>query len=221
MEVRSAMLLLVCAPLGCNALTGVNELEPVDCIDCVEAEDSGRDSSSPRDTGSAVDTGVRDTGAIGNPLDTASPDTGCTKDLSCDDGNPCTTDTCTVLTGECTHTVVDNDGDGESPTALGPCGTDCNDNNPSVFSKQTAFFTTPYATAIGAKSFDYNCDGVDEKQYPALTVCNESGGTCIETVSGWSSTVPACGQLAKRAICIKALSCARGTASDPTAQPCR
>jgi hypothetical protein len=218
MGVRSAILFLF-APLGCNALTGVDELETVDCVECTG--DSGRDSSSPRDTGSPIDTGTRDTSAIDTSIDTEPPpDTGCTSDLSCDDGNACTTDVCTLSTGECTHTVVDNDMDGESPSALGACGTDCDDNNPSVFSKQTAFFTAPYTTS-GTPSFDYNCDGVAEKQYPALTVCNETGGTCMETTSGWATTIPACGQLAKRAICIKVFSCARGTATDATAQPCR
>jgi hypothetical protein len=117
--------------------------------------------------------------------------------------------------------VIDNDKDGESPSSLGSCGTDCDDNNPNVFSKQTAFFTTGYTTSSGLKSFDYNCDGVDEKQYPALTVCSDVGGSCVESVSGWASTIPACGQLAKRAKCIPLFGCARGTAETATAQPCR
>jgi hypothetical protein len=223
MDTARALLLVLPLQLGCNALTGVNELEPVDCVDC--AADAGRDSSSPRDsgidTGAALDTAARDTGTPTNPVDSASPDMGCTGDFACDDGNACTTDTCTVSTGECTHTVIDMDGDGESPTNLGACGTDCNDNNPSVFSKQTMFFTTAYLTSTGAKSFDYNCDGVDEKQYPALTVCDGSGGGCVETVSGWASSVPACGALAKRAKCLPIFGCARGTAETATAQPCR
>lgn len=31
------------------------------------------------------------------------PDSGCTSDGECDDGDPCTTDTCVMETGECTH----------------------------------------------------------------------------------------------------------------------
>jgi hypothetical protein len=212
--------MLVFTQLGCNALTGVNELQPLDCIDCVE--DAGRDSSAPRDSSSGIDTGPRDTGSrdtfVGE-LDTAPPvDTGCTSDNACDDGNACTADTCDVATGACTNTAIDADGDGESPTSLGSCGTDCEDGNPNVFSKQMAFFTTAYVSSLGVPSFDYNCDGNPEKQYPAVTVCD---GSCVETVSGWATTVPACGQLAKRAICVKVFGCVRGTAEDSTRQPCR
>lgn len=214
MDARLTLSVLVIAALGCNGLTGVNDLEPVDCVDCVDA--AAVDSSPSRDSAAAVDTG-RDTTTN---VDTAPLDTGCTSDLGCDDGNACTADACDVMTGACTHQPIDADGDGESPSALGPCGTDCNDNNPSVSTKQTAFFTTAYTTPGGLRSFDYNCDGVEEKQYPRLTVCDTSSGSCVET-SGWASTVPACGQLAKRAICIKAFGCARGTAENATAQPCR
>ena len=50
---------------------------------------------------------------------------------NCNDNNACTTDTCDPVL-VCQHEIIDADGDGQSPSALGACGTDCNDQNPAV-----------------------------------------------------------------------------------------
>ncbi|MDX2055993.1 MAG: MopE-related protein [Polyangiaceae bacterium] len=51
-----------------------------------------------------------------------------------DDANPCTDDVCDPVDGQSLHTLKDPDGDGEASTALGTCGTDCNDADGAIFS---------------------------------------------------------------------------------------
>jgi hypothetical protein len=67
---------------------------------------------------------------------------------------------------------------------------DCDDRNADKFPGQTRFFTTNRAFT----PFDYNCDGVAEKQYPAVGSCRGSTFSCSQFTQGWASTVPACGQ---------------------------
>lgn len=177
--------------LGCNALTGASDLVPVDCLDCV---DSGLGDSNASDT-------ARDTA----PVDTARPDTaidtdpgGCKIDDDCDDGVACTSNLCNRLTRACSNERIDSDSDGESPTTLGACGLDCNDDNKDVFSTQTAFFTTPYSTAAMTTSFDYNCDGREEQELAQLGRCANVSGVCTLVNAGWvGSIIPACGAMAK------------------------
>ncbi len=52
--------------------------------------------------------------------------------LVCNDQNPCTADRCDPARG-CQAPLVDVDGDGHAPTALGTCGDDCDDAQPTVF----------------------------------------------------------------------------------------
>ncbi len=61
---------------------------------------------------------------------------------NCDDGNPCTTDSCDSNTGLCVNTSVtqDLDGDGHNaplpgydPGAPGSCGDDCDDTDPRAY----------------------------------------------------------------------------------------
>jgi len=72
---------------------------------------------------------------------------------NCDDGDPCTDDSCDPHTGACVNTAAtqDLDGDGHHPPkpgfepgAPGSCGDDCDDTDPRAF--------------LGAKEV---CDGVD------------------------------------------------------------
>ena len=78
---------------------------------------------------------------------------------NCDDGDPCTTDSCDESTGACvnTHSTQDLDGDGHrgplpgySPGAPGSCGDDCDDTDPR------AFLGNP-EVCDGA---DNDCDGI-------------------------------------------------------------
>lgn len=52
--------------------------------------------------------------------------------ISCDDGDPCTTDGCDPQTG-CSPVVIDADHDGQAPSSLGECGKDCDDADETVF----------------------------------------------------------------------------------------
>ncbi len=64
------------------------------------------------------------------------------KKTDCDDGDPCTTDSCDGSNGQCQHVHVtfDLDGDGHygplpgfAPGAPGSCGDDCDDTDPRAF----------------------------------------------------------------------------------------
>lgn len=193
---------LIALVTGCSALTGASDLELVDCVDC--------EDTAVADTGVVVDTTSNDTGSLPDnsvtqdstpELDTAVPvdampeTKACTMSSECDDMNPCTLDRCPGTTNICTHTITDRDGDGEAPSTAGACGTDCNDNNKDVFSKQTVFFTSGYTTGLTV-SFDYNCDGKQEPQYPTVGKCTVTGALCTVT-DGWQSSVPACGKSGK------------------------
>ena len=71
---------------------------------------------------------------------------------TCSDSNACTTDACDAVMG-CTFTLIDNDGDGAAPMALGSCGTDCNDNDPNIH---------PGATEAVGDEVDQNFDGIEQ-----------------------------------------------------------
>ncbi|MBW2262989.1 MAG: putative metal-binding motif-containing protein [Deltaproteobacteria bacterium] len=60
----------------------------------------------------------------------------CTGDESCDDDDPCTTDTCDLTEGECEHGSVDADDDGYFAMEVDgvDCGgTDCDDGNENIY----------------------------------------------------------------------------------------
>ncbi|MGZ3449556.1 MAG: hypothetical protein ACXVEF_08140 [Polyangiales bacterium] len=181
--------------LGCNALTGANDLEEVPCTtDCLE-NDTGAFDSSAEDT--SLETAIEDSG---NPNDAAldadaSADVfkPCTVNKDCDDKDDCTRDTCDLDGGTCSSAKVDEDGDGQSPSGLGACGMDCNDTNKDVFAMQTAWFSVPYLDAVGASSYDYDCNGVAEREKTAAYKCVLSSGSKCTLTEGWSGTIPACG----------------------------
>jgi hypothetical protein len=194
MRVASTLVWVLPALLGCNSLTGASDLEKVDCFDCADSavtEDTGIDSSAPPDTA------LHDTAADTDQTDTfdAAPKP-CTRDDECVDTDDCTADFCSGLL-TCKNTVVDKDGDGESPSALGACGRDCNDNNKDVLSTQMEFFTTGYTDSTGGLSFDYNCDGNTEPQYTGAYKCALIGSTCTLQNAGWVGTPPGCGRAGK------------------------
>jgi hypothetical protein len=71
-----------------------------------------------------------------------------------------------------TYTETDND--------------DCYDNNYSANPAQTAYFSAQR----GDGSFDYNCNGVENKRYSALYACSLTSCT-----TGWlDGSAPACGE---------------------------
>ncbi len=83
---------------------------------------------------------------------------------------------------------VDHDMDGVT------CATDCDDDDPAVFPGQMAFFTVARANG----SFDYNCDGIEEK-IDDTKGCDDNQGQCAGYA--WGNDVPACGQTAPGGAC--------------------
>ncbi len=72
--------------------------------------------------------------------------------LECDDGDVCTADSCIPGSG-CINVLIDADGDGQAPSTLGECGTDCDDTRSSV-----------YEGAIEAcDGLDNDCDGMTDE----------------------------------------------------------
>jgi hypothetical protein len=72
---------------------------------------------------------------------------------NCDDGDPCTTDSCNKSTGACenVHVTLDVDGDGHrAPLPDGTCGDDCDDTDPRAF---------PGNTEV-CDGVDNDCDGI-------------------------------------------------------------
>ncbi len=136
--------------------------------------------------------------------------------VTCSDSDDCTVDGCDPATG-CTFTPlpdwyvdVDDDGWG-SPLADSVCAEtapegyvdnddDCCDAYPVVRPDQTAYFVEPYTCPGGTTthpSYDYNCDGVDERRYPAAGSCAASSGGACTVTEGWlGDAIPACGHSA-------------------------
>ncbi len=121
--------------------------------------------------------------------------------------NDCDNSTDEVGAGGCTVYYRDNDNDGfgagNSQCLCQPNGTfkvtnntDCYDSNALAYPGQT----TPFTIDRGDGSFDYNCDGVEEKDMPA-NIGLAPAGSCdgflgIECNGdpGWNGSPPACGQ---------------------------
>jgi hypothetical protein len=78
----------------------------------------------------------------------------------------------------------DYDGDGYS-VAEG----DCKDFDDKVHPGTDNWNILPYTTDTGAKSFDYNCDGIEEKHTPDLVNWDYIGCNY-----GWHEQVPECGE---------------------------
>lgn len=72
-----------------------------------------------------------------------------------------------------------------------PCSFDCYDTNADAHPGQTAWFETNR----GDGSFDYNCDGIEEPEWPDHGSCYVMSGQCGPFTEGWySSSAPACGE---------------------------
>jgi hypothetical protein len=111
-------------------------------------------------------------------------------------------DTDSAITGERPwYEDLDGDGFGNEEASTLSCvrlqntvldSTDCFDGNSDAFPGQTAFF----ATDRGDGSYDYNCDSVEDLEFPNFGVCRS--GTipsfCTSTL-GWidTQTIPQCG----------------------------
>ncbi len=95
---------------------------------------------------------------------------------------------------------LDGDGYGDADNTTEACslpstgyvsdGTDCYDVNTSANPGQSAFFSADR----GDGSFDWDCDGVEEPEYPSEASCalDTDKAECTGD-PGWESGVPACG----------------------------
>jgi hypothetical protein len=132
----------------------------------------GGDGGGARDAGEEDTVDVTDTagdGAVDATGDDAAP-TGCSSDAECDDGDPCTADTCSDY-GECEHGSVDEDEDGYAPQSVDgrDCGgTDCDDDDAAVH---------PDAELDCTGGGDFDCDGQPDADEDADGyVTEECGG---------------------------------------------
>lgn len=132
------------------------------------------------------------------------------RDYSCN-GTDCefeVTDTNTIKTS---CSAVDNDGDGYYA-----CGEDCYDDNADANPDQTDYFDQDR----GDGSFDYDCDGTEERLNSDLYEC---GTGC--SGSGWDeSEVPDCGEEGAIAFCSEICNtsgCSCQTGGGTITQTCR
>jgi cysteine-rich repeat protein len=101
--------------------------------------------------------------------------------LDCNDGDPCTTDSCEMSMG-CANVLIDVDGDGFAPgtcTTSGLMGGDCNDTNSSVF---------PGAAEL-CDSIDNDCDGMVDDSIVMVTCYRDADG---DGYGNMSSSMTAC-----------------------------
>jgi hypothetical protein len=170
--------------------------------------------------GGAGDAGVDGGGdaATDAALDGGGP---CESVTDCDDGNACTIDQCAGM--RCVYTLQDGDEDGYASTLFDSACRDCNDMDPDVNPDHTDFETTRHTDMLPltADSFDWNCDGMEERQYPSsVPDCDGSpGGTCTMG-EGWAGLVPGCGMTGTWASCSGPPSCTISTLETRT-QACR
>ncbi len=87
----------------------------------------------------------------------------CTGDEDCDDGDPCTTDTCDVGLGDCEHDDLDEDEDGHyaefAPGGVRCGGSDCDDTDPDVHPSTSLRLCDGDADCNGNDDSDNDLDG--------------------------------------------------------------
>jgi hypothetical protein len=91
------------------------------------------------------------------------------------------------------RTETCGDADGDKYTS---CAGDCDDLDASAHPGQTSYFTV---ASKGKKTWDYSCDGTDEKEVPDLENCVRSGSVC--TGHGWQGSIAACGASGTYVLC--------------------
>jgi hypothetical protein len=76
-------------------------------------------------------------------------------------------------------------------------GGDCNDHDPLVNSKQTAWFTQP-----GSHGWDYDCSGASEFEFTDFLSCGVFT-SCDMSTDKWTSgqPTPGCGEMAQYGTC--------------------
>lgn len=102
--------------------------------------------------------------------------------LECDDGVPCTENTCDPQLG-CRFPLIDEDGDGQAPVIEGSrCGADCDDHNAQVFAGAGEL----------CDGIDNNCDGkIDEIATVWYADCDGDGYAAPDSESVQQCDKPA------------------------------
>jgi len=137
----------------------------------------------------------------------------------------CTDGVCTPGCTTIFYRDVDGDTFGDSTAQKAACarpagyaerGGDCDDGDPAAYPGQPAFFVQPSKTK---KTYDYNCDQVDEMEYSKTYNCRMEGGACVG--SGWLVLVPGCGQIMAFVACTDQGGVCAANVPLPGSQPCR
>lgn len=119
--------------------------------------------------------------------------------LDCDDGDPCTRDECDWETG-CWNPLIDEDNDGHADEALGSCGDDCDDNDPTVYAGAAELCDNKDNNCNGAidetaPTWYRDCDGDGYAEASAIKVqqCAEPGpapGCDSGLAATWTTIAP-------------------------------
>ena len=145
---------------------------------------------------------------------------------------------CDAPTSGCQRQLRDGDGDGYTPyrTCSIGRGIDCNDGDPGVHpgadfqtspatkgATYVATLTSSGTADAQAPQWDYNCDGISQKQYNLVGKCkkNTTGGCDVILNGWWASGVVGCGVtgLLLTDCMFDGVNCISSTTS--TVQPCR
>lgn len=157
-----------------------------------DAASGGKDAAA--DTGDLPDV---DAGADGDAVDAhldaeTDADTDDDADTDADTDEDADAD---LDGGDLDVTTPPDDADAEEPlpdAGVPDSGSLCCEGDPNVFSGQTAFFTVPNKCG----NFDYNCDGVEQKELGLGKACSRPfwENRCDAPQIGFKDKVPECGK---------------------------
>ncbi|MEM9071723.1 MAG: MopE-related protein, partial [Myxococcota bacterium] len=166
----------ICVAEGCgNGIVDDGE----DCDDENTVEGDGCEADCTFSCVADVDCGDGDECTVGESCDTDAHRCIPGAPLACDDADPCTEDLCEALSG-CVHPLIDDDGDGHAPSTLGECGTDCDDDNASVFAGAEEL----------CDDIDNNCDGTADETTVTWYVDCDGDGFAADTAGAVTDCVP-------------------------------
>jgi hypothetical protein len=153
----------------------------------------GNDGEASSDSSSGGDTGT-DTGAVDSPVDVL--------DDAADSGGDARD-----ATGDA-PIVCDVDMDTYKAEGAVCGGNDCCDTDNQAHPGQTSYFTAPDKCG----SFDYNCSGSNEPQYPGNLKCGGTGATGCTGGSAFIGAAPSCGMTGLYGTCVPngLLACQQG-----------
>lgn len=139
--------------------------------------------------------------------------------------NGCDGGQCVTCVKQTFYKDADGDGFGDPTQEVEDCtqpagyvenGKDCDDLDQMAYPGQAWFFTQLTA---GTQTYDFNCDGTEEKKFTQQVNCYKQGGVCLG--DGWSDAVPECGKWAMWSTCTKGISTDCYEAKSYKIQPCR